>query len=313
VNISHTVLMVTYNHEKYIKKSLDSVLLEQSILPDRIVICDDCSTDNTFSIIQDYVYKYPIIKAIKNENNLGIYGNLNKLIGFVSCGVVSFVSGDDFVTPNLFARFNKAIQESDVDILSESFIIVTNSIHLYTNGQQIVYNNYILKNTNLIKARLRYGLSFRSVGISANTLKQCKPLRTDLGIMADWLWGFDELVNTNKFIFLNESGAVYRLGVGITSKVQNIEFVNSKEKVLKQIVAEFGSFFDSSDYKYINYLHSQISFYKSKNLKNYYKMLTQYLRNFNNFTPNNSWVKNLLILLPTSIVVMLVYLKRHIR
>jgi glycosyltransferase involved in cell wall biosynthesis len=305
--------MVTYNHEKYIKKSLDSLLLEQSILPDRIVICDDCSTDNTFSIIQDYVYKYPIIKAIKNENNLGIYGNLNKLIGFVSCGVVSFVSGDDFVTPNLFARFNKAIQESDVDILSESFIIVTNSIHLYTNGQQIVYNNYILKNTNLIKARLRYGLSFRSVGISANTLKQCKPLRTDLGIMADWLWGFDELVNTNKFIFLNESGAVYRLGVGITSKVQNIEFVNSKEKVLKQIVAEFGSFFDSSDYKYINYLHSQISFYKSKNLKNYYKMLTQYLRNFNNFTPNNSWVKNLLILLPTSIVVMLVYLKRHIR
>jgi len=313
VNISHAVLMVTYNHEKYIKKSLDSILLEQRILPDRIVICDDCSTDNTFTIIQDYVNKYPIIQAIKNENNLGVYGNINKLLSFVSCDMVCFVSGDDYITPNLFERFNKAIHENNVDILSESFIIVTNSTHLHTNGKQTIYNNYVLKNTNLIKARLRYGLSFRSVGISANTLKQCKPFRTDMGIMADWIWGFDKLVNTNKFIFLNEPGAVYRLGVGVTSKEKNQAFVRSKEIVLKEITEQFGSYFDSSDFRYIRFMFSKINYEKTKNFKNYSGLLFQYLLNINNFTPNNSWLKNISILLPAILVNLLIKMKRLIR
>jgi len=313
MKIKHTVLMVTYNHEKYIEKALDSILIDQTIIPDKIVICDDCSTDSTYEKIQKYVEKYNNIMAIKNETNLGVYKNLNKLLSFVSGDVVSFVSGDDYVTPNLFERFNNAIYENLIDIHNETFILITNSIHLHTDGKQTIYDNYRLKDISLIKARLRYGLSFRSVGISANTLKKCKPFREDVGIMADWIWGFDKLVNTDKFVFLNEPGAIYRLGVGVTSKEKRLAFINSKEKVLGIISNQFSFSFDNLDYRYINYLFSRINYEKSKNTQNYMKLLVNYTINLNNFTPNNPWFKNFSILLPSSLVTFLLKIKRIIR
>lgn len=73
-NIS--VVMCTYNGEKYIGAQLDSILA-QSYPIYEILIQDDCSTDKTCRIIEDYQAKYPIIKLIRNEHNLGF--NLNFL------------------------------------------------------------------------------------------------------------------------------------------------------------------------------------------------------------------------------------------
>jgi len=312
MKIKHTVLMVTYNHEQYIEQALNSILLNQSIIPDKICICDDCSTDNTFSIILGYAKRFDNILAIKNETNLGVYGNINKLLSYASGDVVSFLSGDDYLTPNLFERFNNAIFEYGIDFHNESFIIITNSVHLHPNGRQTIFNNFRLKDTNLLKARLRYGLSFRSVGISSNTLKKCEPFRDDLGIMADWIWGFDKLVYSDKFVFLNEQGAVYRLGVGITSREINLSSIKSKEKVLGVITEKFGFLFDKSDFRYIKFLYSKINYEKSKGTIRYSKMLFHFLLNLNNFTPNNSWSRNLSILLPSCLVAFLLKIKIHV-
>ena len=66
------VLIVSYNHENYIKDCLESVL-EQNTKYDVDVICfDDCSTDGTLDILQNIQKKFPEkIKVIKNKKNLG--------------------------------------------------------------------------------------------------------------------------------------------------------------------------------------------------------------------------------------------------
>lgn len=53
------VAMGTYNHEKFIAQALESVLMQKTDFPYRIIICDDFSTDKTRSIIMSYVEKYP--------------------------------------------------------------------------------------------------------------------------------------------------------------------------------------------------------------------------------------------------------------
>ena len=59
--MSISVVMATFNGEDYIEKQLDSIL-EQSLVPDEIIICDDCSEDPTSMILEQYLNRY-----FKNE------------------------------------------------------------------------------------------------------------------------------------------------------------------------------------------------------------------------------------------------------
>ena len=61
-----SVIVLTYNHEKYVAEALDSVLNQPS-LPDEIVISDDFSTDNTVKILESYKKRFPeLIKIFVN-------------------------------------------------------------------------------------------------------------------------------------------------------------------------------------------------------------------------------------------------------
>ncbi len=62
-----TVLMTTYNGEKYIREQLDS-LLRQTMRPDQILIRDDGSKDDTLCILEEYASEYPFIHYYNGKN-----------------------------------------------------------------------------------------------------------------------------------------------------------------------------------------------------------------------------------------------------
>ncbi|MDO4880208.1 MAG: glycosyltransferase family A protein [Capnocytophaga sp.] len=62
------IIIPVHNEEKYLSKTLDS-LLKQTFLPHQIIIVDDNSTDNTANIISDYVKKHSIIKTIYRSSS----------------------------------------------------------------------------------------------------------------------------------------------------------------------------------------------------------------------------------------------------
>lgn len=65
-----SVVLCTYNGEKYLREQLDSIL-SQTYLIFEIIIQDDCSTDNTWSIIEEYKTLYPsLIKPFRNDHNI---------------------------------------------------------------------------------------------------------------------------------------------------------------------------------------------------------------------------------------------------
>lgn len=66
-----SVAMTTFNGELYVREQIDSIIA-QTILPQEIIIVDDCSTDNTLSILHNYRERYPsLIKVYQNESNNG--------------------------------------------------------------------------------------------------------------------------------------------------------------------------------------------------------------------------------------------------
>lgn len=91
-----SVVMATYNGERYIKEQLESILF-QTRKPDEIIINDDRSIDGTVDIIADIKKKYnaPIILKV-NEKRLGYAQNFREAIRRTK-GEIVFLSDQDDV------------------------------------------------------------------------------------------------------------------------------------------------------------------------------------------------------------------------
>jgi len=90
-----SVVMCTYNGELYLKEQLDSILSQTYPLFE-IIIRDDCSTDNTWSMLQDYQAKYPtLLKCSQNDHNVGYW--LNFKLGMLQAkgDYIAFSDQDD--------------------------------------------------------------------------------------------------------------------------------------------------------------------------------------------------------------------------
>ena len=75
------VVIATFNGEKFILDLLESIA-NQTHQVDEIIVCDDCSTDNTIKILEVFKLKYPYlnIRIIVNRYQLGVTKNFSKAI-----------------------------------------------------------------------------------------------------------------------------------------------------------------------------------------------------------------------------------------
>ncbi len=305
--IKHSVLVVTYNQEGYIQQTIDS-LLNQTELPYEIIILDDCSTDSNWRIISENQMKSPhLIKAFRNEINLGLFPNMHKIRSLYSGDVVSFCSGDDMLEPNAILAVNQKIRDENLNGEKDRFIIVTNSVHLYPDGRKTVWNNYIERDISPLKTRLRYGLSYRSVGLSKALMKS---VTTDqefaeqnpgVGYNADFFKGFDEVIKADKIFFVNEVGGVYRLNVGVTS-VKSDHKWREHQKAYKGIRELYRSKFDKKDHLFIDFIIAADQYKFEPSIKNWLKAAYLFLANTGNFSYNNPMVRNVHYLLPFKVV-----------
>lgn len=93
--------MLTYQHRRYIRKALDSILGQEVNFNYEIVIGDDFSTDGTREILIEYKNKYPDkIKLILNEQRKGPVQNLLGIQKDIRGKYIALLEGDDFWTDN---------------------------------------------------------------------------------------------------------------------------------------------------------------------------------------------------------------------
>lgn len=97
------ILMPCYNAEKFINETLES-LVNQSYENIEIIILDDCSTDNTCSLIEDYKNRYPYIKLYKHPVNKGIIPTRNELFSLTDAPYVALMDADDIAVPERIAK-----------------------------------------------------------------------------------------------------------------------------------------------------------------------------------------------------------------
>lgn len=97
-----TVIIFSYNHERYLARALDSVLCQVTSFPFRILIADDASSDRSREIIRNYAERHRgCIEAILRPQNLGSMENYRQTLASVRSEYVIVNDGDDWFTDSL--------------------------------------------------------------------------------------------------------------------------------------------------------------------------------------------------------------------
>src|SRR5580698_7457190 len=93
-----SVLVTSYNRAEYICETIDSIL-NQTYPNFEIIICDNCSTDNTIEVIQKYADN-PRVSIYQNEVNIGQFPNRNKIVSYANGKYLKYVDSDDLMYPH---------------------------------------------------------------------------------------------------------------------------------------------------------------------------------------------------------------------
>ena len=97
--ITLSVVMTTYNHERYIAQAIESVLMQQTAFGVEIVVGNDCSSDRTQAIVDDYRARYPeFILTVDSSERVGMRANYRRCVEAAKGRYIAMLDGDDYFT-----------------------------------------------------------------------------------------------------------------------------------------------------------------------------------------------------------------------
>lgn len=242
-----SVWMITYNHEAYISRAIEGVLMQKVDFPIELVISDDCSTDQTWSICNEYKKKHPnIINLIKREKNIGLISNFIQTLSVCTGTYIALCEGDDFWTDP-----EKLLKQKKILDANRDFSICFHQITVLNerNGMTNLHSNF-------------HGKSIFSIAdiIKGNFIPTCsvmfrKPKDENFYSLSSFKIGDWPLYNIllkdgSKAVFLNETMAVYRMHDSgfFSPKSYFDQLIIIKETILnlKKTIPQFGTYYNSA-------------------------------------------------------------------
>lgn len=117
-----TIGIPVYNSEKYLKETLESAL-SQTFPSIEYLIMDDCSTDNSMAIVQEYQQTHPRgehIRIIHQTRNMGIGIARNRIIDEAQGQYLYFLDADDIITPDAISLLHENAIQNDAEMVYAS-------------------------------------------------------------------------------------------------------------------------------------------------------------------------------------------------
>ena len=155
----------TYNGSNSLKKNitnLENILKEEGLSEKiQIIISDNCSTDDTYNVVNYFLNRYKNIIYLKNEKNLGYDKNVNNVIINSNSDYVWLLSDDDTISSGIKRIYDILLIEKP----SYVFINFENEIEITPNSENLEYEKYIEINSFFNSEKFKNGL------ISSNIIK----------------------------------------------------------------------------------------------------------------------------------------------
>ena len=156
-----SVVCHTFNQVNYIRSALNGFLIQETDFPFEIILHDDCSTDGTKEIVEEYAKKYPnlIIPIIQKENKYSKDIDILSITFPKSKGdYISFCEGDDFwIHPKKIFH-----QYYEMERNKEAYICFHSSLELNETTKEKKIVSQYSSNTNNIPSKFINGVPHRN-------------------------------------------------------------------------------------------------------------------------------------------------------
>ena len=127
-----SLIMSVYNGEDYLAETIDSVL-SQTFTEWEFIIINDCSTDKTSQMLEEYAAKDNRIKVHTNETNLRLPSSLNKALSLAQGKYVARMDAADICMPDrLQKQYDFMESNPNIDLSSCRFLTLKNGV--YSSG-----------------------------------------------------------------------------------------------------------------------------------------------------------------------------------
>lgn len=273
----HTIIIITYNQENLIVRALESILCQKEFVYE-IVISDDCSTDKTWEVIQEYQKTYPdIIKPFRNPVNLGIFGNIESTYDKTNGEIIWFLSGDDEFCNGLFEEANKLIDKHDIDLSNDAITLYFDYMAISPQGKETIYRNCLVEKYNPISLKIRQLICNRTVGFSKNVFNNFYPVPKDIGIMADGLIDIQVQLFSDRNYYSSFVGSKYYSSIGVSIATKRDAVLKSYILSLEQLKTDIKNL-SRSDLVWLIYLQKHLEFSLTSSNKNYLSYLKYFIR-----------------------------------
>lgn len=275
------ILLATYNGEEYLEAQLDSIL-NQTYSDFRLLISDDCSSDNTQKILKEYEKKDNRIQLFFQEKNLGVMKNFEFLLKNVKNDYYMFSDQDDIWKQEKIEKSLKKLLETnsdlvytDLEVVDENLNVtypsywklkgIYNKIKKYNNFESLYLNNFITGCTMISKSKL---------------IKDVLPLpNTSKYVLHDY-WIPLIISQKGKIAYIEEPLIKYRQHknnkIGSKKRSDELKSLDEIRKLFIQVKKEHFTVFIENNNKFID---KNIQDLNKKSLE-YYEMLEK-KKNFN--------------------------------
>ncbi len=226
-----SVVIPNYNNAEYLPKCLDSVLSQDYPL-EEIVIYDDCSIDNSRSILSDYAGKDARIRLILADTNMGVSHARDAAIRSCSSEYVTTIDADDFFYDDKkLSREMAKINASDVPACAFSQTVLTDAEGNVCCDMTI---RDLQKNFRFRTVTQTIGIFVaRDICFPKDAYIEVGGYVHDMNLFEDWDLSL-KLLSKCPFLFSGGYGTAYRQKDGGLSRVDQKKIVRAKIRAFRQ-------------------------------------------------------------------------------
>lgn len=282
-----SVLIVTYKQADVIGRNIESILQQKDYGLHEIVICDDCSPDNNWEVIQSYVEKYPnIIRAYRNNPNLGIYGNSDKCASLHGdADLFCWLEGDDALEDGVFKKVQDYIVANNVDT-NDAIGIFCDYSSVNPNGVKTLHpNSRITSGKAPLSLFIRGLVSWRASFFSQKVINKFTPTILDKGLaLAEIMFDSQWFRYVEKTYYCPIKGSIYFTEIGVSTQLGYQSSFKKEQALTKWTYClENGFVLDEKDESWLRFKILQTKSLIIPSLRIIFIALPIYLKGINGF------------------------------
>lgn len=275
-----SIVIPTYNIEKYIEKCLSS-FIDRKLLPKiEVIVVNDGSKDNSSNLAKNFVKRYPNSFIVIDKENGGHGSTINKGLEVAQGKFFMIVDGDDWIDSKALNKVITILENNnDLDAVFYNFVKEIQS----NNTQRFRNLNKLFKDKNIDLENVKFDID-RQVGLP-NTIYKTENLRKiDLKLAEKTFYVDVEymtypLLTINKAMYVNEY--VYHYLIGRPTQSVNIKTALSHIEDRKKVIINIFNYFNKLDKKKVSKFALNSYKYKIASvIESYYDILILGDKNF---------------------------------